>query len=321
MFLRKLGIWIVKNLIVLLLITFIFSTVALNLPDLVKGMFNDIFQYSSPEMQKEVVGKLTLTCSSLERQDLSALQQQFAKSTVPFDLSKIGTLCKDYNSNKINDKEFFFSVIGTAIPEKFELPKAGVFEKYNSIVDILTKNKIIYLLVLAVLLVLLYLLIMDVKVFIITLAGISFSMGILILLPYAAIIAYSKLVGFDTTPLLSSIFQGSFSFDIKAIISVILLMILRTYTSFIIMLGGVFLGIGIAGKVYGWRLKRKENIPKIKPEKDKKLKEEKTTEERPAKEKKTKEELEEEYRHRDRTTKEILDDLEDMHKKKMKEKE
>ncbi len=302
--LKRFLIWIVKNLFVLLLVTFIFSTVALDLPYLVKGLFNDIFQYASPDAQKEVVSKLTLACSSLEGQDLSTLQQQSAKSVMPFDLSKIGALCKDYNSNKINDKEFFFNVVGSAIPDKFELPKAGAFQKYNAILDILTKNKMIYLLVLAVLLVLLYLLIMDIKIFMTTLTDISFSMGILILLPYVAIIVYSKLVGFDTTPLLSSILQGSFSFDIKAIISVILLMILRTYTSFIIMLGGVFLGVGIAGKFYGWKLKRKDNTPQIKTDK----------------EKKTKKELEEEYRHRDRTTKEILDELEEMHKKRIKEK-
>ena len=316
MFLRKLGIWLVKNLIVLLLVTFVFSTVALDLPDLIEGMFRDIFQYSSPEIQKDVVGKLTLACSSLEGQDLSVLQQQFAKSTMPFDLSKIGDLCKDYNSGKINDKEFFFNVIGSAIPDKFELPKAGAFEKYNKIIDILTKNKIIYFLVLAVLLILLYLLVMDTKLFILTLAGISFSLGIVIVLPYIGIIIYERFVGIDTTPILSSILQGSFNFDIKAIVSVVLLMILRTYTSFILALGAALLGIGIAGKIYGWKLK-KESVAKPEDKKSEAKPEKQSKKET----KKNKNDEDDKDKHRDRSTKEILDELDDMHKKKMKDKE
>ena len=176
--------------------------------------------------------------------------------------------------------------------------------------------------------------------FLVILTGISFSMGILILLPYAAIAAYSKLVGFDTTPILSSILQGSFSLDIKAIISVVLLMVLRTYTVFILALGAVFLSVGIAGKVHNFRLKRKNKTPDTgKKETKGKLKEEKNEKEskdekpdknkkdvkeekikKSNKEKKSKEEVDEEYEHRDRTYKEVLDELDEMHERRRKEK-
>lgn len=313
MFLRKFAIWLVKNLIVLLLVTFIFSTVALDLPNIVKGVFRDIFQYSSPEAQKDVIAKLTSTCSDLDKNNPDD-SQQGKSSNILFDFKKIGSVCKDYNGGKINDKEFFFNVIGTAIPDKLELPKNDAFDKYNKIIDVLTKNKIAYFLVLAVLLILLYLLVMNFKSFILILAGISFSIGILTLLPYAAIIAYDKLVGINTTPILSSILQGGFSFNPKAIISIILLMILRTYTSLIVVLGAVFLGIGIAGKIYGWKLlknrgKKTETIQSKEAKKEIKKSE------------KDEDDAAEAYKHRDRTTKEILDDLEEIHKKKMKEKE
>ena len=107
-----------------------------------------------------------------------------------------------------------------------------------------------------VLLALLYLLAGNLSAFLAILSGISLSMGILILLPYAAIMAYEKFIGFDTTSILSSFLQGSLSFEPKAIISIVLLMVLRTYTSFIVTLGAVFLGAGIAGKVYMRRLKK-----------------------------------------------------------------
>ena len=116
--------------------------------------------------------------------------------------------------------------------------------------DFLNKNKIYYIMALLALLALLYLLAGNLSAFLAILSGMSLSMGILIFLPYAAIIAYEKFVGFDTTPILSSILQGSFSLEPKAIISVVLLMILRTYSSFIVALGAVFLGVGIASKVY-----------------------------------------------------------------------
>jgi len=268
---KNFSISITKSLIVLVLATLIFSTVALDLPALFKGffrdIFRDIFQYSSPEMQKEVVGKLTAACSGLDEKGFNALQQEMTKGPVALDLSKIGGLCKDYSSGKVNDKEFFFSVIGSAVPDKLELPKAGALEKYNSLMDFLNRNKGVYFAVLAALFILLYLLARNFKLFIITLTGISFSMGILILLPYAAITAYDKFVGIDTTPLLASILGGNLHFDPKAIISVILLLILRTYSSLIIALGVIFLSIGVAGKVYSWRLRRQSKKAEAKSDK------------------------------------------------------
>ena len=304
MVLKKFGLWVVKNLIILLLITFIFSTAALDAPSLIKDIFKDIFQYSSPEMQKEVASKLTTACSGLEGRDFEG----FGNLSIPVSL-------------EINDKEFFFSVIGTAFPEKLELSKFNALEKYNSIIDFLNKNKIIYFVVLAVLLVLLHLLIMNIKLFMLALTGISFSMGILILLPYGAIIAYDKFVGIDTTPILATILSGSFSLDAKAIISVILLMMLRTYSSFIITLGILFLSVGIGGKIYNWKLKRQRKTVETK----KKSEKEEPKKAKAAKEEKIKlkkdDAADEAYKHRDRSTKEILDELEEMHKKKIKEKE
>lgn len=305
--LRKFFIWLVKSLITLVLITLIFSTVALELPSLIKGVFSDIFKYASPEAQKGAVGKLAVACSALDEKSLGALQQM-PNTPMPLDFSKIGALCKDYNSGKVNDPEFFFGVIGSAIPEKLDLPQAGAFEKYNSVVNALNKNRFIYFAVLAVLLGLLYLLIMDIKLFTITLTGISFSMGALILIPYAGVIAYDKFVGIDTTPLLSAVLGKGISFDAKAIISVGLLIILRTYSSFIIMLGILLLGIGIAGKVYSFMLKRKG--------KNKEREQEKDVFKKKSKAKRSSDKKDERDAENEKVTKDDLDELEEMQKKK-----
>lgn len=311
---------VIKNLIILLVATLIFSTVTFDLPNLVKGVFGDIFSYASPEAQKQVVGKLADICSSLDRgQEAATLNQvcanktlldsmkkncanyrEFKKRNIKIeneeqtretcqqiesgeveracgelgkkdsllpDLSSIGSLCKDYKSGKISDREFFFNVISGSIPSQMQTPNIGALEKYNQAMNYLNNNKIIYFVVLAVLMILLYLLVKDIRLFLLTLTAISFSIGILIMLPYIAILAYEKFIGIDTTPLLSSIFGGGIGIEPKAIISVILLLFLRTYTPTIIILGFVFLAIGSSGKIY--KILTKE---KTQPKKEMKLK-------------------------------------------------
>lgn len=307
---------IIKSLIIFLIVTLIFSAVTLNFPNLLKNVFGDIFEYASPEAQKQAVSKLAETCSSLDQgnnvvtanqlctnktllEDMrescrnyrelksrnakieneeqvketckqiesgeleSSCSEIGGKGSLALNFSKLGALCKDYNAGKIDDKEFFFDVMASALPDQIQTPQIGVLDKYNKALNYLNNNKLFYFLILAVLLILLYLLIMNVNLFIITLAQISFSIGILVMLPYFIVLAYEKFIGIDTTPILGNMFGFGNGFDLKAIISVILLLFLRTYTSFIVILGIIFLAIGIYGKIYGFMLKRK---PKSKTE-------------------------------------------------------
>ncbi len=298
--LRRFGIWIVKNLIVLLLVTLIFSGIALDLPQMAKGLMQDVFSYSSPEAQKDVVLKLTAACS-LDEKSLELAQKEMAKSSMPLDFTKIGILCSDYKLGKINGNQFFYGVIGTAIPEKFELPNSGAIQKYTATMDYLNNNKIIYVTIMIVLLLFLFFLAGTLEQFLSILTGICMSMGILILLPYISIVIYEKFVGIDTTPILATILGGSSSLSIKAVVSVIILLILRTYTSFILFIGIGFLAVGIFGKVFRY------------------LKTHRAKTEEQRKEAKV-EEFAEKERAKDRSTKEILDELEDIQRKKSKSK-
>ncbi|MBI2660526.1 hypothetical protein HYX07_05165 [Candidatus Woesearchaeota archaeon] len=310
---------ITKSLIVLVIATFIFSTVTLDFPDLIKGVFGDIFSYASPEAQKQVVSQLAESCSSLEQggavtisqvcgnasllgsmkencADYRELQKrnvrveneqqvketcsqiesgeierqcsEMQKSMLP-DFSKIGALCKDYRSGKINDKEFFYNVLGNSLPSN--AMDFGFLDRYNKAMGYLNSNKIVYFIVFFILLVALYLLIADIKLFFFALIEISFGIGLIIMLPYFVIIAYQKFVGFDTSSILGSML-GFGSFEPRAILSLILLMFLRTYTPFIIAAGIVFLSVGIAGKIYSFMQKGKgkvEEKPEIKAKKKK----------------------------------------------------
>jgi hypothetical protein len=74
-------------------------------------------------------------------------------------------------------------------------------------------------------------------------------MGLIIMLPYAAAMAFNLFLGVDTSPILSSIF-GDGVIKPSAILSVVILLFLRTYNAFILILGTILLGIGVSGKGY-----------------------------------------------------------------------
>ena len=137
MIFKKFLIWLIKSILILLVVTLVFSSITLDLPELIKGIFGDIFAYASPEAQKQVVGELTGTCSSLEK------NSEFA--------ANIGAICADYKSGKINDNEFFFSVISSALPSNAEMPQIGALDKYNQAINYLNKNKISYFAILLIL--------------------------------------------------------------------------------------------------------------------------------------------------------------------------
>ena len=300
---KRFFIWLVKSVIVVILTALIFSLFSLDLSSLVKGMFNDVYKYANTESQKQIISQFSQFCSDIGNKDTTSLQQEMAKRGMPIDLDKIGAVCKSYKADNLTDNQFFFNFIGTSIPDKFEVPKGMPFEKYNQALNFANQNKIIYVTVLLVLILILYFLAGSTGFFLSILAEMSFGMGTLILVPYILIMIYTKLAGIDTTSLLSTVTGGGAGFDIKELINLILLMILRTYTSLIIALGAVFLSIGIIGKIYAHKLKKKESEP-IKPKKAKSEDEE------------LEEELDKKSKEKEKSMKEVLDELEEVQKKK-----
>ena len=144
----------------------------------------------------------------------------------------MGGLCKDYKAQKIGDREFFFGVVSSPFgSQQMSMPNIGFLDKYNKAVSYLNNNKLIYFAALLILVILLYLLIMDLKVFLVALSGIFFSIGVLIMLPYFIILAYDKFAGIDTTPILGGIMGAGNIFDAKAIASVINLFFFKKYTN------------------------------------------------------------------------------------------
>ena len=66
MWIKKFLISITKSIIILLIATLIFSSVTFDFPNLMKGVFGNIFSYASPDAQKQTISKLAETCASLD---------------------------------------------------------------------------------------------------------------------------------------------------------------------------------------------------------------------------------------------------------------
>src|SRR3989338_474355 len=310
---KKFSLYLIKNLIILLVATFVFSSITLEFPSLLQGVFGDVYEYAKPETQKSVIAELAETCSSLESGNSVTISQictnmsmldsmkdscreyrdlkrrgepianeeeveqscmqiesgelerqcdEMKKSSLMPDFGRVGALCKDYKAGKINGKEFFYGVVSSPLGSN-QMPSTGIFDRYNKAIGYLNSNRVFYFIILSILLALLYLILRSTNLFLSMLAGISFSIGVLILLPYLGILLYDKLVGIDTTSILMSMF-GLGGFDLKSILSVVLLLFLRTYNGSIITIGIVFLGIGAAVKIHGkfWRKDKKPNPKK-----------------------------------------------------------
>ena len=183
-------------------------------------------------------GEVQKACGNLKNDEASAI-----------DLGKISSLCQDYKEKKIGDKQFFFKVIAASLgAQNTEIPGVLDFSRYLWLLNIF-RNFWMSLPAAAALIMLIYFLSEKLNDFISILGEIMMSLSILILLPYFAVLLYDKIIGFETTPFLSMIF-GFGNLTFKAVLSVLLLLIMRNYTVLIIVIGFLLLGASIGIRVY-----------------------------------------------------------------------
>jgi len=95
--LKKFSIWVLRNLIILLVVTLIFSSITLDLPSLLKSIFADIYSYASPEAQKQAISKLTESCSAFDNSDAVSIQQICSNNSI---LEQMKNNCNDYRDLK-----------------------------------------------------------------------------------------------------------------------------------------------------------------------------------------------------------------------------
>lgn len=309
--LRKFFISIIKSLIALALFAIIFSGAdSSGINQSVNNVFRGIYDYASPDAQKQVVSSLEGYCGSLSHgEDAVTLQQlcndktmlesmkencrSFSslkqngvgagneknlmeacgqieskdfekicnelnnKRTLAPNLDGLKGVCISHDNKSLSDKEFFAKFVENSF-DGSQISSLGALQKYNDAMAFLNSNNQIYYISLIVLVIILYLLIFDVKNFFITLTGIMFGIGVLILLPYYLILLYDALYGIDTSWILNSLFSGGLSFGYKSLIGIMLIAYLQIYNPAAITIGFAMLGIGLIGKTYGFLSKSKK---------------------------------------------------------------
>ena len=127
-------------------------------------------------------------------------------------------------------------------------PDNKILERYNKAVSYINQDKSIYLAALFVLIAILYLLAQDAVLFTKILSALLINIGLIILIPYAAIFGYTNFADIDTTPLFTAI-GGSQGANTKTIIDVILLSLLNIYSEIIVRIAAAALILGSAANL------------------------------------------------------------------------
>ncbi len=187
--------------------------------------------------------QLSDTCNRVESGDMEKSCSEAAPQRGEF-----SEICKQYNAGRIDNRGLFESLLIKSLEKQKTQINWLSFEGFINLLNYL-HNKMTTFVILIPLIIILYFLLGGTNAFLREISKIFVNVGILILLPYIIIIAYDKLVGIDTTPFLNQIF-GIETAKLGGIISLVMLMFLRTYTPFILAVGLILLVFGFAGKFY-----------------------------------------------------------------------
>ncbi len=271
--LRKLGIGIVKFIMTFALGFLLASFLVPDIGNMLRNVTSGIYDYASPDAQQSIIGNLGEACGEFQARGLSSdfaklcenktlEHEKICMGTEEQDsmfsiIGKMEVVCSEYNSEKIGGKDFFLKAVEISFGTgQIKLPEEGIGAALNKIYAFMN-NRLLHVIIVLLSGIALYFLAGDKKLFAIELTGIFFRIGLFIMLPYFFILAYSHFVGLDTTPFVSLLFDGAQGFEPKSIVSLLLVALLKTYTNLILLIGGLFLAVGIVGKVYWIAEKRR----------------------------------------------------------------
>jgi len=202
--------------------------------------------------------ELEKACGYIESGEFQdACEQVRNKKLRAADVSEVKIVCEKYNAGEINEGEFFKDyVVGSFVNEDMLTPDNKILERYSEAVSYINQDKSIYIAALLVLIAILYLLTLDAVLFAKLLSALLINVGLIILLPYAAIFSYTTFAGIDTTPLFTAI-GGSQGIDIKTVAEIILLSLLNIYSEIIIRIAAAALILGSIANIITKIINRK----------------------------------------------------------------
>ncbi len=301
--LKKVLLSLTKLLIVMVLVSYIFSLTSLDTKTLVKETFEDVYTHSSPNATKQIVENMAETCTAIKERNegfdniiqvcnnftlissmeancanyrklkergakalneeelekacgyiesgefQNACEQVRSKKLQAADVSEVKVVCEKYHSGEIDKGEFFKDYVTESfVDEEMLTPDNKILERYNRAVSYINQDKSIYLAALLVLAAILYLLTQDAVLFTKILSALLINIGLIILLPYAAIFGYTNFAGIDTTPLFTAIGSGQ-GLNTKTLADIILLSLLNIYSEIIVKIAAISLILGSAANL------------------------------------------------------------------------
>tara|TARA_Y100000310_G_C20567242_1_gene756143 strand:- start:22 stop:747 length:726 start_codon:yes stop_codon:yes gene_type:complete len=225
---KRFIVWIFRVIIILVLLSFTFSS-SLDINKSLENSITDLYEHSTPESQQKVVTFLDKVCDS---------------PTSTIKTIDVGSQCTEYKSGSLSPKEFlgiFISDFSKNILDDSDLTNL------NIILSKVSEFKIFLLIITIILLTLVSIIIHDGGQIIKFLNGLFLRLGIWVFLPYILIKIYDLTYGLDTSPVINSLFLEQPAYTAQGIISSIMVIFLRSYNTFVITMGLVFLLIGAIG--------------------------------------------------------------------------
>jgi len=214
-----------------------------NLPDMKGSIPDDQYQKFEESCDTVRSGELQEQCDIINKQNI---EPDLANS-------QTSEICKNHKSGSIDDITFFSSFITSSLPKG-----AGEMQQANNTLTFLEKLYSIAIYLAIVCFVLLSLLYMnEYKVFLLDLGKILHHVGLIIIIPFLFLKTYLLFVDINTTFILESLLTGASSnLQLLVLKELFPIIFLKTFTTPLIIIGAVFVALGIISKLIGKRTKK-----------------------------------------------------------------
>lgn len=203
------------------------------------------------------------TCKGVEEGSLDEFCSKINQSAMLPDFEGMKQACADYSGKKVDGRSLFLAFVGSLF-SNLDISKLPGISKYPVLGYMLEMNLIVYTVLVLLLLAILAFLLKDMHVFLIAIASMLFGMSIFLLLPYIGIMAYEHYHGIETDSLFAMVSDEERSAQgpsPEALLGLLMLVMLGIYTKSLLAIAIIFFAIGLMGKIYSFRIKRKTRDP------------------------------------------------------------
>lgn len=197
------------------------------------------------------------TCDAVEKGSLDEFCSKISANALMPDFEYMKKICGDYRSKTLDGKGLFLGMIGSLF-SNMDISKLPFLAQKPILGYLFEMHLIVYAVLTLLLLALLAFLLDDHSLLIKSIASMIFGMSFFLLLPYIGIIAYEHYNGIETDSLLTMFSEeGNANPSPLDVLGLLLIVLKSMYTKTLLAVAIAFFIIGLAGKIYYFRMKRK----------------------------------------------------------------